>query len=914
MLLERDGEMAALRSAMTAAGAGEGGLMIIAGPPGMGKTGLLAAAVDHARATGLRVLAGCGRELEREIALGVAVELLAPPVAAADPEERPGLLAGPAAAAAPLVLGRATYPAPDSMLLGLCWLAANLAASAPLLMAVDDAQWADAASLRFLAMLADRASTLPLVLVIAVRDGAEAPRLLLTHPKATLLRPAPLSGAAVGHLVAAAFPAADDALVDTVGYASGGNPFLVGELLRSLQADGGPPRPGAVAGLVPGTVLRSVLARMARLPADTAVLATSIAVLGDGTPLSRAATHAGLDLVTAEHAADRLATACLVRPGNPLTFAHPLIGAAVHADLPPFARSRAHRRAADLLSADRAGPDRVAGHLLVVEPEGDPWVVDMLRDAADTALRRGDPTAAARLLTRALAEPPSPATRGRLLVALARAQLTAGDPAALASLTEGLDLLDRADRTLRAQAFTLLAQVYKGLDDPDGAVGAWEAALELYEPGGPDWQDVLAGYLTTTMFHPATRERAERHLCLDSPPASRCLAAHVTLRLALAGEPPGRVLALAEHALADDPLLEPGGGSGALMALVVHALVIAGELVAAEQAADAALTAAGRRGDILAHGYASYHRALARLRRGRLAAALADLEAAQLPYTVGWTAAAGWNGWLAAQIYLEHGDLATAHQVLRQADERPADSMETALASHVRAQLALARGDSAAALDLATTAGLRLHEYYGVDHPGLLPWRTTAALAARHAGDHDQAQLLAAAALDRAHAVGISQAVGTAQRVAGLVARPTDITALTEATATLSRSPAALEHARALADLGTALRRSGDMACRQPLRQALAIAEQAKARPLADRVRSELHALGIRPRRTVLTGVDALTPAEGRVALLASHGMSNRQIAQTLFITAKTVETHLARAYRKLAITNRAELAGVLTS
>lgn len=931
MLLERDGEMAALRTSMTAAGAGEGGLVVIQGPPGMGKTRLLGAAVDHARTAGLRVLAGCGRELEREIALGVAIELLAPPVAAADPRERARLLAGPAAAAASLVLdhaGQPAYPAPDSMLLGLCWLAANLVGStragSPLLVAVDDAQWADSASLRFLAMLADRARSLPLVLVIAIRDGdrVDMPELrrMSTHPRASLLTPAPLTAAAVGTLVTSAFPAADNALTDAVGFASGGNPFLVGELLRSLQADGGTPETATVARLVPDTVLRSVLARLARLPADTAALAASVAVLGDGAPLPRAAVHAGLNVVTAERAADQLATARLLRPGNPLIFAHPLIGAAIHADLPAFARARAHRRAADLLTTEGDAAERVAGHLLVVEPEGDPWVVNVLRAAADTALRRGDPAAAARLLTRAVAEPPPPDLRGELLIALARAQLTAGDSAALVALTEGLDLLDPADRAARAQALRLLAQVRNGLGDATGAVDAWEAALTLFDPTEPDWQDVLAGYLTTATFHPPARRHIERHLrpVLDrtragSPPDQPGLAAHVTLRLALTGERPARVRALAERTLAPDPLLGPNGSSGLLMAMVVHALVIAGELDAAETAADAALTAAGRRGDILAYGYASYHRALARLRRGRLTAALADLEAAQMPYTMGWTASGGWNGWLVAQVHLEYGDLTTAREILRQADDRPPDSMEAALAGHVQAQLALAEGRPSAALDLASAAGHRLHEIYDIDHPGLLPWRTTAALAAHHIGDHEQARRLAAAALDRARELDIPHAIGVALRVVGLVAQPTDITALTDAVAVLGRSPATLEHARALVDLGAALRRNGEhTACRQSLRQALAIAEQAHARPLAERARTELHALGLRPRRTAITGIDALTPAESRVALLALHGLSNRQIAQTLFITAKTVETHLARAYRKLVITNRRQLREVL--
>jgi len=105
------------------------------------------------------------------------------------------------------------------------------------------------------------------------------------------------------------------------------------------------------------------------------------------------------------------------------------------------------------------------------------------------------------------------------------------------------------------------------------------------------------------------------------------------------------------------------------------------------------------------------------------------------------------------------------------------------------------------------------------------------------------------------------------------------------------------------------LRQAGRRAaCAQPLREGLAIADARHARPLADRARAELRSLGLRPRRAAVLGVDALTPAERRVALLALHGQSNRQIAQNLFITTKTVETHLARAYRKLAISNRHEL------
>jgi DNA-binding CsgD family transcriptional regulator len=933
VLLERDAEIAALRGAMDAAKAGTGAVLVIQGPPGAGKTELLAAAAQHGRSAGLLVLRGRGRELEREIALGMAVDLLTAPVAAADATQRARLLSGPAAQAAPLFPHAAAdgeapaYPAPDAMSLGLCWLAANLtgwdragAPSRPMLLAVDDTQWADSASLRFLAMLADRIHQLPVVMAIAVRDGedgSDAPvlRRLTAHPHGRSLVPAPLTTAAVSHLVTAAFPSAGRELAESVAHTSGGNPFLAGELLRSLQADGVTPAPATVAGLVPDTVSRSVLARLARLPAAAGALAASLAVLGDGTPLSRAAVHANLDLVAAEQAADTLAEARLLQPGNPLMFTHPLVGAAVHTDLPAFARARAHRRAADLLIADGEAVEKAAGHLLAAEPQGDGVVVDVLRQAADQAIRCGDPAAASRLLARAVAEPPRPAQRGELLIELARAQITAGDMTAHASLTEALTVIEGAG--VRAQALALLAYTRKGRDDLPGAAEAWEAALDLLDPNEPHWQDVLAGYLTIATFHPPLRRHADRHLfaVLDNArrgqvPNRPSLSAHVTLRLALAGDPLAQVRRLAEHAMAADPLVDQDGGHGALMGLTVHALVIAGDLEAAESAADTALSAARRQGDVLAYGYASYHRALARLNRGALTAARADLEAAQIPYGAGWTATSGWNAWLLARVCLEQGDHAGVHQALRLGGDRPADSMEAALLRHVHAQLALAEGEPATALESARTAGRCLKENYDIDHPGLLPWRNTAALAAHHLGDHDQARQLAAEAVDRAQAVGVAQAIGTAQRLAALVAHPrTDVALLTEAATTLQCAPAALEYARTLVDLGAALRRAGHHnASRQPLRQGLALADRMHARPLAERARTELHTLGLRPRRAAVTGVDALTPGERRVALLALHGQSNRQIAQALFIATKTVETHLARAYRKLAITGRREL------
>jgi DNA-binding CsgD family transcriptional regulator len=950
LLLERDAELATLRTAVDAAGNRAGAVVIIQGPPGAGKTSLLDAAAVYARSSGVRVLSGRGREMERAVALGLAVDLLAPPVLAAPHQEQTRLLAGRAAPAGPVLFDPGAEPQTpaDTVLLALCLVAAHLAGwngagkPSPLLLAADDVQWADVPSLRFLAMLADQADRLPLSLVLAMREGEESSvyeagwpdgdvaslRRLSGHQSATLLFPAPLTTEAVGRLASARFPGAGAELIAAVTHASGGNPFFVAELLHSLgpagdtqargsQAAAGEPPPAAlVANLVPSAVLRSVIARLARLPGDAVRLAASLAVLGDDTPLRRVAAHAELTVAAAERAADLLAGARLLRSSSPLAFTHPLTGAAVYADLPGFQRARAHRRAADLLAAEGESTEKVAGHLLAASPEGNAGTVTVLTSAARRALHGGDPGAAVRLFRRALEEPPPPELRAGLLTELAEAQATGGEATAHVSLTKALSLLDPAQVHARSDVLSVLARIYHARGDLARAAEASSQALDLLDPRDPAWEGALADFMSIATFYPPLVADGQRRIApvlrdarRGKPPLSPCLTSHVTLRLALAGESPAAVRALAERALAADPLVEPTD-HGTLFGLVAHALVIAGECAAVELAADAALEAARRRGDFLAHSSGCFHRALSRFRRGALTAALADLETAQASPEAGWRGAIGWIGALDAEINVDRGDHAAARESLRLAGPRPADSMDAALLGHARARLALAEHDPAVALSAASDAGQLLAQTFGFDHAGLLPWRTTAALAAHYLGDHEQASRLTAAALDRARDTGVAADVGAALRVTGLVARPgPDIAVLAEAAAMLARTPAALEHARALADLGSALRRVGRRtASLPPLRESLALAEHLHARPLAERVREELHTAGVRPRRAAVTGIDALTPAERRVALLALNGYANAAIAQTLFVTTKTVETHLSRAYRKLGVAGRREL------
>ena len=197
---------------------------------------------------------------------------------------------------------------------------------------------------------------------------------------------------------------------------------------------------------------------------------------------------------------------------------------------------------------------------------------------------------------------------------------------------------------------------------------------------------------------------------------------------------------------------------------------------------------------------------------------------------------------------------------------------------------------------------------------GYLHARSGAAQALLGLGERERARELARAELADVRAFGTPRALGVALRVAGLAeGGDAGLNLLGESVLALRSSPALLERARSLTELGAALRRAGRRtAAREPLVEALDLAARSGARPLAARAREELRATGARPRREWRTGVEALTPSELRIVRLAAEGRSNREIAHELYVTLKTVEGHLSRAYTKLGIGGRGELADAL--
>ena len=294
------------------------------------------------------------------------------------------------------------------------------------------------------------------------------------------------------------------------------------------------------------------------------------------------------------------------------------------------------------------------------------------------------------------------------------------------------------------------------------------------------------------------------------------------------------------------------------------------------------------------------------LERGALAEARDDLEGVlvfapdvSLPPHVTKTGAA-----LLAVVLAEQGEFTHADALLDEhglAGELPVHQVMN-LVLHFRSRVRALQGRSDEAREDALAVGRR---YARLDIiRAVPPWRSQAAVLT---GD----EVLAREEIELAQRWGTPLARGLALRGLGLVTGAED--KLREAVAELEASPNRLELARTRVELGALLRRNGRRAdARDPLRDGMDGAHACGAKPLAEHARTELLATGARPRRLALQGTDALTPSEQRIAALAADGLTNRQIAQELFVTTATVETHLRHAFRKLDVTSRGALAAAL--
>ena len=932
-LLERSEEMARIESALAEARAGRGTFVLLEGPPGIGKTALLAAARTAATEGGMRVLRSRGTELERDFAFGVVRQLFEPSLVEASEDERADLLHGAAGVAAGLLglpgappaaaLPSLRFDPSFAILHGLYWLCANLAAVEPLCLLVDDAHWADAASLRYLAFLLTRLEELDVALVVAIRPreaatDAELLTIVTADSSARVLQLSPLTRAAVVELLEAKLgEAPDPALVDTCLRVTRGMPFLLRELVEAVSE-------GGIGSAVP-TVGRSVRLRLRRLPEHAGRLARALAILEQG-DLLQAARLAGLDELEAAAAADLLAAAGIIEPGRPLSFVHPIVRNGIYSELSGAERAQGHRRAAELLGEQPDASARVAQHLLVSEPAGDGWAVERLIEAACTAGKQGSPEAEAVFLRRALAEPPPPADRAALLLDLGMAEASAGladwakhleqavdtapnaETAGVVALVLGL-ALTRAQRF--GEAVTVLDRAAMSFATPDSDLAlALEAAA-------------VVAALNDPLAAPSVAHRRQRVLARAAaePAAPPELLATAGFISVLTNEPAERGADLAVRALRAGGTAPPESGIPPWFAFTTWFSQATLSLLWAERYAevrpllDASIAQGRVCGDSsrLAAGLA--HRGWLALRRGDLIAAEGDartaLAAAELPAPTLYRVL---NAGVLVVALTDQGELDAAEQALAPLDsEAESGSLTAAVLRVARGRLRVAQGRVAEGLEDFLAVGLALTRAQ-IACPSYLPWRSQAALAHLALGEGEPARRLADEEVELARAFGTPRALGAATRAAGVVAGgDRGASLLRESIDAFERGDSRVERARALADLGALLRRRNRRTeARELLREALDAAHQAGAKPLARQAETELRATGARPRRVVLTGIESLTASERRIAELAGEGLTNREIAQTLFVTARTVEGHLTSVFRKLRLDSRDELPAAL--
>jgi DNA-binding CsgD family transcriptional regulator len=741
---------------------------------------------------------------------------------------------------------------------------------------------------------------------------------LLAQSRAVLVRPAPLTRAAVGALlVADTGESPDEAFVSACLSATEGNPFLVRELARELGERGmGSSAEDAerVRELGPRTVARRLLARLGRASPVSVEVVRAVAVLGADADVRRIARLTELPPEDVTAALDALVAADVLAGGRPVGFVHPIARSAIYAAIPAGERAGMHSLAAALLREEGAPTERIASHVLLTEPAGDAASVEFLVAAARGALARGAPSSAASYLRRALSEPPDPGERPALLAELGSAESLVGDARAIGHLREALD--GSRDSALRQAAALALARFLVLSGETGQAASIFESAAT-----GPErWAlrleasavsagigDVETAPLMGERVE-MLRARAERDA--DVPPV---VFAALAIADAQTNRPAPATAELAQQALAGSQRRGLGWATG--LVAVFTALLFSERYDEASELVEEGVAIVRAHGSEVHFAMCSAMRSCLALRRGALADAEEDARVALIAAP---RQAHGFYGLFAlatlVESLVERGRPEEAEGELERIGVPSRASAATfgALLS-ARGRLRLAQGRVREALEDFEAAGR--HFLRGdCATPSAAPWRSGVALAQLALGDRDAAQALADEEVECATQLGAPRALGLALRTRGLVAQGDEGPALLEdSVRALEDSQASLELARSLAELGAALRRCGRRAdAREPLRRALDLATRCGAEPLADQADTELRASGARPRHAALSGPQSLTVSERRVAELAAEGSTNREIAQALFVSLRTVETHLTHAFQKLGIDSRTKLAEAL--
>jgi DNA-binding CsgD family transcriptional regulator len=875
----RQRELAAIERLIEGLSSGPRAL-VLEGAPGIGKTTVWQRALA---APGVPVLSCRPVEAEAKLAFASLSDLLAPVADAELPEPQRHALD------VALLRESPRGAPPDRRAVGTA-VATLLAQAAPLILAMDDVQWLDRASAAALAFALRRVGDRPVGVVAAVRVEAEPPAdpLALDHAfEVERLRLGPLDAAELHDVIRGRLDLAlSRPALQRIARASEGNPLYALELAR---AGAGPGEPMAVRDSLAALLTR----RLAGLPARSreallgaaALSSPSIAIiegaLGSADGLARAEKAGVIELA-----------------GGQVRFTHPLLASAVYASAGEEERRRTHARLAEAVD----DLEQRARHLALAASAPDDEVAALLDAAAAGARARGAPDAAAELLERAAALSTTADARRARAIHAAEHFFHAGDRGRAREMAEDV-LAEGPD----GAALRLLGLIHSEEDSFPEAIALFEQALEHGDSVALRLN--LAFALATTGDAPSALAHADHALALAEERGERAeaLAVRVTagfvcgqgadwaaferaLELEDRDRPvrlhmrpsalyaqmlvyTGR-LAEGRAALREicDWALERGEEAEVpfLMAHVAWLEWWSGNFDAATQTAVRMLALAAQSGSVTTRAIALVHRAVAAGFRGEVEASRADLATGwELMEAAGWTMGKVWV--LTASGFLE-----------------------------------LSLGDAHAAI-AALAPLIGQVEAIGVAEPVFAECVPDAIEALAATGELERAEALLALFEPRARALERSWALSCAARCTALLRAARGdldgaLAAAQEAVATPIEMP--VEHARALIALGAVQRRRRERkAARETLRQAVEELTALGAPLWAERAEAELRRVPI--RRSAGPG---LTPSELAVAELVAAGRTNREVAQELFISHKTVEANLSRVYRKLGIHSRAEL------
>jgi DNA-binding CsgD family transcriptional regulator len=898
--------------------------LLVEGEVGIGKSRVLAEVLRRARERGFRVFVGHADEIERARPFGPLVEALGCSRDADDPlrAEIARLLAGDAGSAE-RPLGTAGDPGLQFRVVdALADLVEELALSAPVALALEDLHWADASTMLALRSLARRLTYLPVALLVTLRPSpreADLARLLdlLTRERGHRLLLAPLEQEAVAALVAEMVAGEPSpALLDQVAGA-GANPFFVTELVRALAEQDAIHVTGGRAELreasLPPSLRLTILRRISFLDEESLELLQMASLLGSSFSLRDVATV--LDRPTAQLVAPlrpALRAGVVEEREAGLAFRHDLIREAIYQDLPGDVRAALHLDAGRRLGAAGAPALQVAEQLVLGAQPGDADAVERLQTAAREAAQRA-PAIAVELLQRALelvdegderriavlsdlvptllwsgrtagaearareglAARVPPELEVRLRLDLVHALLAQGRPRQAIEEIDVASTRPSVPDDLRSQLAGEAAIAYGWVDDLDGSD---RAAREAIAVGTSVHSRGIEQGLLVLSDNARVRGRLEEALAL-----SRQALEHVEKR------------AEADRARPD--------------AFVPRSLPLAKTLAdldrlgEALQAVNDGRQADERLGHVTFLPVYQYEAAIVLYDLAQWDDAVAQAEAGlAVADEVEHGAKRAWPYEVLARIAVHRGALDHAARLLAQidAERQPAESLLTE-----------ARGDTAGAFPALADEWDRNEAVGAVAHRRLVgPDLVRLALAA---GAHERAQRVADAVEEAAALARVPSLDGAALRCRGLVAGDADL--LLRAVEAYRRSPRVFERALACEDAAAALARTGRRLEAKPIfEDALDVYAQVGARWDEARALASMRELGLGRRRRgarkrPARGWESLTRSELEVVQLAAQGLTNPEIGRRLFVSPRTVQTHLAHAFRKLGLSSRVELA-----